>query len=175
MAKKSFTWLVIFFLQTITIRAQDKISGYFSLQYNKTIYDISVGNNPSGVGLGLETFINSPSKFKLAIDITGHIYLENDKVFRMTTNGEEIKDVVAMINIFTGLSFQPTEQAFVSFVAGPSFINETSFGIKPSMGFYFNKTKKVMGKMSFINVFNRDKSSKGSFGTISFAIGFKLY
>ena len=174
---KKFISLLLCFIICHSIHAQRKVSSYLSLQYNKTLYDITWGNNPSGIGLGVETFFNTKSKFKPAIDITAHVYVEDDKVLRLDPNGNEILDVGAMINIFAGVAFHPTERAFFSLLAGPSFINGASFGIKPSIGFYFNKSQKVMGKLSFINIFNRHTGTeiKKDFGTISFAIGFKLF
>ena len=168
--------ILLLFLIASSTHSQDKVSGYFSLQYNKTVSDITFGNNPSGVGLGLETYINTKSKFKLTAEVTGHIYLENDKVFRMTTSGNGLESVGSMLNVFAGASFHPGVNAFFSFLVGPSFIDgDTRFGIKPSMGFYFDKGKKIMGKMSYINIFNRVKSFKEDFGTINITIGFKLY
>ncbi|HUS03858.1 MAG TPA: hypothetical protein VMY77_19090 [Chitinophagaceae bacterium] len=172
-----FTCILLSFISVQSVTAQRKVSSYFSLQYNKTIYDITSGNNPSGVGLGLEAYFNTKSKFKPVIDITAHVYLEDDKVLRMDGYGREILDVGAMINVFAGVLFQPTERTFLSLLAGPSFINGASFGIKPSIGFYFDKRQKIMAKMSFINIFNRntDTEFKSDFGSMSFAIGFKLF
>lgn len=81
-----------------------------------------------------------------------------------------------MVNLFIGSSFQPTQNFFLLFVAGPGFINgQTLFGIKPSIGFYFSKNQRWTGKLSYINIFNQDKVTKEDFGTISFAIGVKLF
>jgi hypothetical protein len=48
-------------------------------------------------------------------------------------------------------------------------------GVKPSFGFYFSKNQRWTGKVSYINVFNRDKTTKEDFGSISLAIGLKLF
>jgi hypothetical protein len=48
-------------------------------------------------------------------------------------------------------------------------------GIKPSLGFYFDRYQKWTGKFSYINVFNRDVETKEDFGSVSFAIGLKLF
>ena len=81
-----------------------------------------------------------------------------------------------MINLFAGSSFHPTQNIYFSFVVGPSFISgQTLLGIKPTFGFYFSKTKKWTGKISYINVFNRTKINNEDFGSLSFAIGLKLF
>ena len=176
MLQKLTSILLFFIIAFSTVKAQIKISSYLSVQYNKTIYDITYGNNPSGIGLGLETVLNTKTKFKPVIEITGDIYLEDDKVFRMTTTGEEFESIGSMINLFAGSVFNPNKNSFISLMAGPSFINgNTSLGIKPSFGFYFSKKQLWKAKFSYINIFNRDKQTKKDFGTLSFAIAFKLF
>jgi hypothetical protein len=74
-------------------QTQKKVSAYLFAQYNKTIYGATLGNNPSGIELGLQTFFNNKTKFKPTIEITGDIYLENDKVYRTDLNGIPLNDV----------------------------------------------------------------------------------
>ena len=107
-------------------QSQRKLSTYFLTQYTKTIDDVTKGNNPWGMGLGLQTFLNNKTKFKPTIELTGDIYLEDDKVFRADSTGTGFKDVRGMTNIFIKSSFNPTKNSYVSFVAGPSF-----FAAKP--------------------------------------------
>ena len=174
---KFFTTALLYFILAPTFgQTQRKVSTYLSTQYNKTIYDGTIGNNPWGIGLGLQTFFNNRTKFKPTIELTGDVYLEDDKVFRVYTNGTEIRDVRGMVNLFVGSSFYPTKNIYFSLMAGPSFISgQTLLGIKPSFGFYFSNNQRWTGKISFINIFNRDKVSKEDFGSLSFAIGLKLF
>jgi hypothetical protein len=124
----------------------------------------------------LQTFFNNKTKFKPTLEITGDIYLEDDKVLRTNNNGTPINDVPGMINLFIGSSFLPPQNLFLSFVAGPGFIGgQTLFGIKHSIGFYFSKFHRWTDKLSYINIFNRDKATKEDFGSVSFAIGVKLF
>jgi hypothetical protein len=84
--------------------------------------------------------------------------------------------VRGMINLFLGSSFHPTQNVYLSFLAGPSFISgQTLLGIKPSIGFYFSKAQKWTGKVSYINIFNRTKITKDDFGSLSVAVGLKLF
>jgi len=131
------------------------------------------------MGIGLQTFFNNKTKFKPTIELTGDIYLEDDKVLRLDPDGSIPKTdntVRQMINLFAGSSFHPTQKIYLSFIAGPSFIGgETFLGIKPSFGFYFSKTQRWTGKISYINIFNRTQGVKEDFGSLSLAIGFKLF
>ncbi len=178
--QKILTILLCCFILTQSFaQTERKVSTYLLTQYNYTIYDYTLGNNPWGIGLGLQTFFNNKSKFKPTIELTGDIYLEDDKVFRSNPDGSFPKDgndVGSMINLFAGSSFQPTKSIYLSFLAGPSFISgQTLLGIKPSVGFYFSPRQRWTGKISYINIFNRTKIINEDFGSLSFAIGLKLF
>jgi len=175
--KKFIPTILFCFLLTQTFgQTQKRISTYLLGQYNKTIYDRTLGNNPWGIGLGLQTFFNNETKFKPTIELSGNIYLQDDKVKRTNSDGSEINDVRGMVNLFVGTSFNPTQNIYFSFVGGPSFISgQTFLGIKPSFGFYFSKSQKWTGKISYLNIFNRDKTTKEDFGSLSLAIGLKLF
>ena len=147
-------------------QASKKVTIFLLTQYNKTISDRTIGNNPWGIGLGLQTFFNNKSKFKPSIELTADIYLENDKVLRLNVDGSPINDVQGMVNLFAGASYNPIKNIYVSLVAGPGFINsQVLIGVKPSLGFYFPKTHRWTGKLSYINIFNRDKTTKENFSS----------
>lgn len=178
--QKPIAIFLFWFIFTQTFgQTQRKISTYLLAQYNKTIYDRTIGNNPWGAGLGLQTFFNNNSKFKTTIECTADIYLEDNKVFRLNPDGTvpiNYNDVRGMVNLFVGTSFHPARDIYLSFAAGPSFISrQTMLGIKPSFGFYFSKSQKWTGKISFINIFNRDNKTKEDFGSFSLAVGLKLF
>jgi hypothetical protein len=155
---------------------QKLVSTYLLAQHNRTLHDRTKGNNPSGVGLGLQTVFNNKIKLKLMIDLTGDLYLENDKVARLNHDGTIADDVRSLVNVLAGPSFHPTQNIYVSLLGGPSFINgETRVGLKPSFGFYFSESQRWVGKLSYIHIFNRDEATKEDFSSLSFAIGFKLF
>lgn len=175
--KKIITFFLLCFIFVPTFgQAQKKVTIYLTTQYNNTIHDVTLGNNPWGIGLGLQAFLNNKTKFKPTIELTSDIYLEDDKVFRMDTTGAELIDVGSMINLFVGSAFNPTKNIYISFVAGPGFIgSQALLGIKPSIGFFFSKSHKVTGKISYINIFNRGKIIKDDFRSLSIAFGVKLF
>ena len=157
-------------------QTQRKVSTYLLAQYNKTLYDYTKGNNPWSAGLGLQTTFNSNAKFKSVIEFTADVYLENDKVLRFSPDGSISEDVGAMINFFAGSSFYPSKNIYLSFIAGPTFIGkQILLGVKPSIGFYFSKDQRWMGKVSYINVFNRTEIGDKDFGSLSLALGIKLF
>jgi hypothetical protein len=176
MQKVITAFLLCFVLACSFGQKQKFIALYLMTQYNNTIYDITKGNNPWGIGLGGQAFLNNKTKFKPTIEITGDIYLVNDKVFRMNSSGKELVDVRGMVNLFAGISFNPVNNFYLSLVGGPAFISsQTLLGIKPCVGFYFPKSKKWTGKVSYINIFDRDRETRQDFGSFNLAIGFKLF
>jgi hypothetical protein len=161
-------------------QSSNKFVAHLSAEYNNTLYDRTVPNNPWAVGLGFQTFFNNNSKIKATVDLTADVYLEDDKVLRANVlpTGEiiPVADVGGMVNLFAGISCQPTRLMYISFVAGPSFISgKTLFGLKPSLGFYFSQAQKCTFKLYFINVFNRDKPTKQDFGSIGCSFGVKIF
>jgi hypothetical protein len=178
--QKVITTLILFFTVTQTFaQHQRMLSTYLLTQYNKTLYDRTIGNNPWGVGFGLQSILNSKSKFKPTIELTADIYLEDDKVLILNPDGStptNYNDVRGMVNLFIGTTFKPIRSVYLSFVAGPSFISgQTMLGIKPSFGFYFSKTQKWTGKISYINIFDREKTTKEDFGSVSLGLGLILF
>ena len=94
----------------------------------------------------------------------------------MHAQNEALESVNEVINIFAGTCYYPIRAAYLSFTAGPSFINgKTLLGIKPSLGAHFSKNKKWMAKVSYINIFNRGKIEKEDFGSISLSLGLKIF
>ncbi|MFT3935682.1 MAG: hypothetical protein QM726_18790 [Chitinophagaceae bacterium] len=157
---------------------QDKntVTTYLLAQYNKTITDRTKGNNPWGMGLGLNAFLNCKSKFKPSLELTGDVYLEDDKVLRADASGSSISDVRGVVNLFLGSSYYPAKNIYVSLAAGPSLIGgNVLLGFKPSFGFHFGKIQRWTGKVSYINILNRDKITGQDFSSLSVAIGLKLF
>lgn len=145
--QKFLTILCAFFILTQSFgQTPRKVSTFLLTQYNSTLYDYTKGNNLWGIGLGLQTFLNNKTKFKPTIELTGDIYLEDDKVLRLNPDGSFPQDdnsVRGMVNLFVGSSFHPTQNIYLSFLAGPSFISgQTLLGTKPSFGFYFSNNQK---------------------------------
>jgi len=177
MRKKFITAsLLCFFIMHALGQSQKKISTTLLAQYNHTFYDRTIGNNPWSMGLGIQALLNNKTRFKPTIEITGDTYLASDKVQRINIDYTPVDDVQGMVNVLAGASYCPGDNVYLSLVAGPSFIGlHTYFGIKPSFGFYFSKTKRWTGKISFINVFNRDKFTHEDFGSLSVALGLRLF
>ena len=176
MQKSIATYLLCFILINLSAQAQRKVSSYLNVQYSKTMYDRTIGNNPWGTGIGLQTFFNNSTKFKPTIELTAAIYLEDDKVYRMNADGTPIDAVEGMVNLLAGTSYTTTQNISFSIVGGPSFINgQTLLGIKPSVGFYFSKSKRGTFNIAYLNVFNRDRVTKQDFGSVCLSLGIKLF
>jgi hypothetical protein len=174
--QKLFTTVFLCFLLMPSFgQAQRKTTFCLSGQYNKTLYDRTIGNNPWGMGLGLQLFFNTSSRFKPTAEFTADAYFENGKVNRINATGAAIADVRSMVNIFGGAAFHPSPFVYLSLVTGTSFVSGRVLpGLKPSFGF-FAKNQRWTGKISYINVFDRDKDSQADFGSLSLSVGIRLF
>lgn len=153
-----------------------QLSTYLELIHQMSIYDKTIGNNPWGIGPGLQMQFNTTGKFKPIVDISGFVYLQDDKVGRLDENENMLPDVRSMVNIFAGVLYQPKKTMYVSLTTGPSFVSsQTLIGVKPAFGFYFNASQKWRGQIAFTNVFNRGETVKGDFGSVSFSIATRLF
>ena len=176
MKKAIVLFLFCFSLTQIFSQTSKKFTGYLFGQYNKTIYDRTVPNNPWGMGVGFQSFFNNDWRLKVTADFTADAYLEDDKVLRTNADSTAIPDVGGMINLFAGLSYHPMPIFYFSFVAGPSFVsNRILLGVKPSIGFYFSRNDKWTGKISYINIFNRDPRTQQDFASLSVSVGTKIF
>lgn len=153
-----------------------KIRVQLNTQFTGTFYDRTPGNNPWAIGLGLQGDFITKSKFNPTVDLTADIYLADDKVLVVNPDGTSPDDLGSIVNLFAGLSYNRKGKIWYAFVLGPSYSNDKAFfGIKPSVAFFFSESQRLMGKFSFINIFNRDKLSRQDFGSMSFTLGYKLY
>jgi hypothetical protein len=180
MSKFIIVLFLLFSVLHLSAQKQKTFNIYLLAQQNWTMYDITKGNNPSGFGLGVQAFLKTRSKFRATMEITGDIYLMDDKVGRyrytdVNLYSEIIPDVPSMINLFAGASYHPSSTFYLGVAAGPGFINNKAYvGFKPSIGF-FTKNQRWTGKLSFINIFNRDFPTQSDFGSGSIAIGYRLH
>ena len=83
---------------------------YLYGQFTQTIYDQTLGNNPWGIGAGLQYLFNHFSKFSPTVEIAADGYLEDDKVLRLNSDGTPMKTVDYMVNLFAGFSDQPLKK-----------------------------------------------------------------
>lgn len=175
--KKLISFFVFYFIALLGFgQKENKTSTYLNSQYTSTIHDPTKGINPWAIGLGFQTFFYTKTKFKPSIEITGDLYLKNDKVLLVFADGSTIESIRSVVNLFGGGSFQANKNIYFSFLGGPSFINgKTLLGIKPSIGLYFSKDERCTVKVSYINIFNRSQVVNQNFSSISFSVGLKLF
>ena len=175
MLKLLTTVSLTFILLTSFGQSERKLSTYLSTQFNKTLYDKTIGNNPWGIGLGLQSRLNNTTKFKPIVDLTADIYLEDDKTL-VAINQIPLQDVRSMVNLFAGSAFNLTNRLSISIAAGPSFISgQTFLGIKPSIELFFSRNNRWAAKAYYINIFNREKITNGDFGSIGVALSIRLF
>lgn len=156
-------------------QSDSKVSLYLQGQYNKTLYDRTIQNNPGGIGLGLQSYWNI-GKFRPTIDFTTDIYPSGKKVQLINPDGSNPEAIRSMINLLTGASYQLTPTFYISCTTGPSWTgnDHMQLALKPSIGLYFSSSQRWTTKLSYLNVFDRDPTTKKDFGAIGISLGLRL-
>ncbi|HEY0039761.1 MAG TPA: hypothetical protein VGB71_03810 [Flavisolibacter sp.] len=170
----------IFFFVTLFIAtnsfSQDgrRVSVFLSFQANTTLYDRTASNNSGGVGLGLQTTLNTKTFVRPTLEINGNIFGGTKELY-LTADGKPIYGKSGVLSIHGGPFIQLSDRFFFAATVGSHFYNDdVHFSARPSVGVYPTKGRKWTLKTSFTNVFQRDEISKESFGYLSFAIALKL-
>lgn len=153
-----------------------KVSVFLNGQFSATTYSNAEDNSSIGAGFGIQTFINTQSKFKPLADITVDALFNSSKVLALANEGKEMSDGT-VVNFFVGGSYHPNQSIYLSIAGGPSLLNGDRIiaGLKGSFGFYFSKTQRWVGKVSAIHLFNQEPLTNGSLGIVSIGIGVRLF
>jgi hypothetical protein len=153
-----------------------ELSGFLWGRINSTVYDKTIENNTNGFGLGVQAFLDTKSNFKPTLEMTWDLYPKFRKLLILAPNGDPVESKIGVLSFFAGTSFHPVRIGYISFLAGPCFINRKAYlGIEPSLGIYFSRDQRWSGKISFRNVFQNDQSSTRDFGVVSVGIAVKLF
>jgi hypothetical protein len=174
--KTTITLLLSFVIANCFSQLHNKISSYLLAQYIHTTHDVTLGNNPWGAGLDAIILYKNKTKFLPVIDLGAGIFLEDDKVARLDTTSKMIESIGFIGNAYIGVAIKPEKHVYVSFVAGPAFINgQALLGIKPSVGFYFSKKQRCTAAFSFATIYNRYKPASDDYKSVNIALGIRLF
>jgi hypothetical protein len=156
-------------------QTERKSSAFLSIQANKTIADRTITNNAGGIGLGLQTALNTGTWVKPALEINADLFAGTKELY-IAANGDPIDAKSGVLRLYAGPMLQPTKRLFLTTTAGASiYHNEIHFGVRPSVGFYLSKNQRGVAKTSYTNVFQRDNISQESFRYLSFSLAVKLF
>ncbi len=160
---------------TLNILGQQskKVSLFFNLQANKTLYD-RVMPNANGAGAGLELFLNTSTKFKPILEFNWDVFSTSDVM--IFQDGNELVKKRSVPYVFIGTSYNPLKRLYFTFTFGPSFINsEVYLGIKPCVAYYIGRKERFTAKISLTNIFERDDAGNEPFGYMNFGLGVRLF
>ncbi|MFY7652877.1 MAG: hypothetical protein ACOVQE_09245 [Chitinophagaceae bacterium] len=148
---------------------------YLIINYNKTLSDITAGNNARSLGLGLQRFSTSSTVIKPTVELSADVYLMDDKLLRIWADGTPVNTVGTMFTIFGGGYVDIADYFYISMVGGPGFLGgQTLLGIKPSIGIHVDKEKQLTAKFSYINILNREPRAKQNFTSFSFSLAISI-
>lgn len=174
--KSILTALFPFLMASAIGQSSQKVSIFLNGQINTSIYSAGIRNGVTGPGFGLQTFINTKSKFKPMADLTVDILINSNTVY-FEQDERLVFAEGTMVNLFAGVSYHPNQRIFFSLAGGPTLYDgkRTILGTKGSFGFYFSKNQRWMGKFSAIYLFNQEPVTKDDLGLVSAGVGLRLY
>ncbi len=176
MKKTSITFLLCFVIVNCFSQLNNKISTYLQAQYIHTTDDVTIGNNPWGAGIDAIILYKNKTRFFPVADLGAAIFLEDDKVARLDSTGKMIESIGFIGNAYLGVAFQPEKHIYLSFAAGPAFINgHALLGIKPAVGFYFSKKQRCTASFSLATIYNRYKPSSDDYKSVNITLGIRLF
>lgn len=177
MIKKIFlTGKLLLLIVICNAQSPKKTEGFIQLQYNQTLYDRTIRNNPWGMGTGAFFLLQSKTAFRAMAECTADYIFMDDKVLRLNTDGTPLPVVRGTVNLFAGFTIQPARSWMFSLTGGPSFISGgVRAGLKPSVGIFFSSKHQWVGRLSYCNIFNREKVSGKDFGVLTLSVGLKIF
>ena len=169
---------IICCLATICCHAQNKrfISTYAVLQQTNTSTDYTIRNNPWGLGVGLQAVIGSKWKLAPIVSATTHVYLYNDKVLRLNTDGSIKESVETLTNLFVGMRYNVVNMLHISISSGASLVNkEPRLGIQGEFGCYFTAKQNWLAKFGYLHMNRKNYTEVNPFNTITVSLSAKLF
>lgn len=156
-------------------QTEKKVSSTLFAQANRTLYDRTTSNNRGGVGLGLQTNINTPTLAKPVVEVSADLFAGTKELY-VTEDDKPIDAKSGVFSIYAGALLHSSHRLFLSTTGGISLFNgKGHLGVRPSLGYHLSKNGRFAAKASFTHIFQRDAISNQSFGYGSFALGVKLF
>lgn len=176
MIKIWFLFLLSCFYLCAISQPNKPLQGYVALQYTRTLEDITKGNNPWGIGGGFQLHWR-PTKFIQAVgEVSGDLYLEDDKVGRSGPGGQLLPEVGSISKLLIGPALRISPCVNAAVTCGPSFTGGRAyFTLKPALHLFLNKRQSAFAKAAYIHVNNRGSTIREDFISYSIAIGVKAF
>jgi len=174
---KKLLILTFCFSFTLTVFGQNerKFSFYLGLYKNWSVYDAKYSQNNNGVGLNIDSYLNTKSKIKAKLEVNGNIFMSTE-VYIVDIYGHSTPNKNGTVCVFIGPAYDLSNKIELSFNAGPCFIqSDLHLGLKPCAILYPDKKKISKLELSLTNIFQPNAIGGGPFGFISFGIGVRLY
>lgn len=173
--KQLYFFAALLFTTNCFAQTERKVSSTLFAQVDRTLYDRTVTNNAGGVGVGLQSSINTRTLVKPVVEVTADLFAGTKELY-VTEDDKPIDAKRDVLGIYAGALLQPSHRLFISTTGGISFFNgKGHFGVRPSVGYHLSKDGRFTAKAAFTHIFQRDAISNQPFGYGSFALGVKLF
>lgn len=161
----------------LSAHTQDKVSMNLLINHSRTTNDYYRVNNKWLIGAAARISYKNATKFSPLFELSGdRLIIGKDVMLRDPDPNIGSNPIRYVVNAFGGIEYRPIDIIYLSFLAGPSYINERFLmGIKPTAGIYFSKRQRWNASFSYTTIFNRTKVVNQHFETINFALGLRLF
>ena len=140
--KKTFVFLALLTTTQCLSQLDRQLSFFLSAQGNRTTYDRTKSNNSEGIGLGLQTILNTPTFVQPTLEINGDLF-GGTKELNLTRDGKPIDSKSEILSIHAGPLFSLSKRIFLAATVGSHLYNSrVHFSARPSIGIYPTKRKK---------------------------------
>jgi hypothetical protein len=172
---RSLYYLLIcaFFSLDLAGQSDHKISIYAKMEGNYILYDQAMGNG-MGFGTGVEIDINLESGLRMYLDLNCDFFPTN--ALQTFVNGVELEKKKTVPSVFIGTSYSVFRNFYISFEAGPTFINSDVYlAIKPGVSYFLDKKQRMSVSLSLSHIVEADHSDDGPFGYANLGLVFKVF
>lgn len=135
----------------------------------------ALANNTGGFGANFGLLLDAGKKLSPFVEFSSDFFW-GDKLYYIGPGGNHVDQHYKIYNFFAGGKLSITSRSFFSLSAGPSFntilfTQQTNLGIKPALEFNFLKSRKLLARVSYTNIFR----SGGTESYVSLAAGYRLF
>lgn len=171
-----FTLLLVLSVLCTQLNAQHKAKLHVDIALNiDGPTSGALSNNTGGFGANLGLLYDAGKKFSPFLEFSSDFFW-GDKLYYIGPGGNHVDQHYKIYNLFAGAKLSITSRSFFSVSAGPSFntilfAQQTNLGIKPALEFNFLKSRRLLGRVSYTNIFR----SGGTESYVSLAAGYRLF
>lgn len=153
-----------------------RLSIYLLPEVSQTLADRTKANNETGLGIGMQAIWRASPAFSPFVQVSDDFIFYDDKVYRTNPDGSEQLALGNVVKALAGANINLIGGLHISLAAGAGFTNgQTLFTIKPGLGLFLGKNRRLLLKTDYVNMLNRYSGERQNYQSLVFSLGFRLF